>query len=49
MGDTGDILDDIEQTQDDIESTRHVIISHLIGWNLLDFKGLLEQQNHSGE
>ncbi len=28
MGDTGDILDDIE-------STRHVIIPHLIGWNLL--------------
>ena len=35
MGDTGDILDDFEQTQDDIESTRHVIIPHLIGWNLL--------------
>ncbi|SVD01567.1 uncharacterized protein METZ01_LOCUS354421, partial [marine metagenome] len=32
MGDTGDILDDFEQTQDDIESTRHVIIPHLIGW-----------------
>ena len=31
MGDTGDILDDIE-------STRHVIIPHLIEWNLLDFK-----------
>jgi len=38
MGDTGDILDDFEQTQDDIESTRHVIIPHLIGWSLLDFK-----------
>ena len=31
MGDTGDILDDLE-------SNRHVIIPHLIGWNLLDFK-----------
>ena len=38
MGDTGDILDDFEHTQDDIESTRHVIIPHLIGWNLLEFK-----------
>jgi len=31
MGDTGDILDDLE-------STRQVIIPHLIGWNLLNFK-----------